>query len=329
MIPGYATPAGTAGFAARFPGHFYRNFDGLTVSTLGLGTYLGNPDDATDRAYEEAVAAAVRGGVNVLDAAINYRNQRSEKSIGAALARLGGFETRPYTDDNAASHGAGDNRASHGAGDNPATHGAGDNRASHGADDNPATHGAGDNRGSHGAGDNRGSHGAGDNPAPPGADHNPAAHVGAGFKPALFRDQVIVCTKAGFLTPGAVPSFLKPADVVGGMHSMTPEFLADQIERSRANLGLETIDVFYLHNPETQLGFVPRSEFEARIRRAYQGLEQAVAAGKIRYYGTATWNGYRVKPDAADALDLTRLIEIAHEAGGDAIISASSSCRLI
>ena len=98
---------------------------------------------------------------------------------------------------------------------------------------------------------------------------------------------------------------------------MTPEFLADQIERSRANLGLETIDVFYLHNPETQLGFVPRSEFDARIRRAFQALEASVAAGKIRYYGTATWNGYRVKPDAADALNLTRLIEIAREAGGD------------
>ena len=85
MTPGYATPAGTAGFAARFPGHFYRNFDGLTLSTLGLGTYLGNPDDATDRAYEEAIDAAVRGGVNFLDAAINYRNQHSEKSIGAAF----------------------------------------------------------------------------------------------------------------------------------------------------------------------------------------------------------------------------------------------------
>jgi aryl-alcohol dehydrogenase-like predicted oxidoreductase len=225
VIPGYATPAGTAGFAARFPGHFYRNFDGLTLSTLGLGTYLGNADDATDRAYEEAVDAAVRGGVNFLDAAINYRNQRSERSIGAALARL--FQ-----------------------------------------------------------------------------EHT------------VHRDQIIVCTKAGFLTPGAVPSFLKPEDIAGGMHSMTPEFLADQIERSRINLGLETIDVFYLHNPETQLGFVLRSEFDARIRRALEALEEAVQAGKIRYYGTATWNGYRVKPDAADALNLARLIEIAHEVGG-------------
>ena len=252
MTPGYATPAGTAGFAARFPAHFYRNFDGLTLSTLGLGTYLGNPDDATDRAYEEAVQTALRGGVNFLDAAINYRNQRSERSIGAALK--GGFETRPYTDDE------------------PGSHVAHNNPASHGVDDKPAL---------------------------------------------LQRDQVIVCTKAGFLTPGAVPSFLQPADIVGGMHSMTPEFLADQMERSRANLGLATIDVFYLHNPETQLGFVPRSEFDSRIRRAFQGLEQAAAAGKIRSYGTATWNGFRVKPDAADALNLTRLIEIAREVAGD------------
>ena len=65
MIPGYATPAGTAAYASRFRAHFYRKFDGLTLSTLGLGTYLGNPDDATDRAYEGAVEAAVRGGVNL------------------------------------------------------------------------------------------------------------------------------------------------------------------------------------------------------------------------------------------------------------------------
>src|SRR5262245_38926260 len=61
----------------------------------------------------------------------------------------------------------------------------------------------------------------------------------------LQRDEIIVCTKAGFLTRGAVPDSLKNEDVVGGMHSMAPEFLADQIERSRANMGVDTIDVFY------------------------------------------------------------------------------------
>ncbi len=59
---------------------------------------------------------------------------------------------------------------------------------------------------------------------------------------------------------------------------MAPDFLADQIDRSRANLGVDTIDVFYLHNPETQLGFVDRAEFDTRIRRAFAQLEQLVGA---------------------------------------------------
>jgi hypothetical protein len=60
----------------------------LTVSTLGIGTYLGEADDATDAAYTEAVIAAVECGFNVVDTAINYRLQRSERSIGAALKEL-------------------------------------------------------------------------------------------------------------------------------------------------------------------------------------------------------------------------------------------------
>jgi len=225
---GFATPEGTARFAARHPGPascgFYRPFDGLQISSLGLGTYLGNPDDATDIAYRDAVIAAVRGGINFLDTAINYRDQRSERSIGAALAQL---------------FAASDAQ----------------------------------------------------------------------------RDQIVVATTAGFLTPGAVPEFLKPQDVAGGMHSMQPDFLADQIDRSRANLGLDTLDIFYLHNPETQLGFVSREEFERRLRLAFARLETLVTEGRIRNYGTATWDGYRL-PAGKPALDLTRLVEISTEVGG-------------
>ena len=72
----------------------------------------------------------------------------------------------------------------------------------------------------------------------------------------LQRDEIVICTKAGFLAPGAVPDSLKPEDVVGGMHSMAADFLQDQVDRSLANLRVDTIDIFYLHNPETQLGFV-------------------------------------------------------------------------
>ena len=218
MITGRATAEGTSRYASGFPAHFYRHAGPLTVSTLGLGTYLGDPDERTDQAYTAAVIAALRGGVNFLDAAINYRNQRSERSIGAALASI-----------------------------------------------------------------------------------------------EFPRTEVVVCTKAGFLTPGAVdPKTLTEEDIAGGMHAMAPDFLADQIERSRVNLGLETIDVFYLHNPETQISYVSRDTFEARIRAAFERLEQIVAQGKIGWYGTATWDGYR-KPGA---LELPRLVEIAREMGG-------------
>jgi aryl-alcohol dehydrogenase-like predicted oxidoreductase len=215
----FATIEGTARYRDRFSAYrdagFYRTVFGLEVSSLGIGTYLGGENDATDRAYTDALIAAGECGINFFDTAINYRNQRSERCIGSALQRM-------------------------------------------------------------------------------------------------QRDEAIVCTKAGYLTPGAVPGDLRREDVAGGIHCMTPEFLADQIDRSRANLGVDTIDVFYLHNPETQLGFVDRAEFDARIRRAFAQLERTADEGKIRWYGAATWDGFRKK----GALSLERLAEIAAEEGG-------------
>ena len=128
----------------------------------------------------------------------------------------------------------------------------------------------------------------------------------------LQRDEIVLCTKAGFLTPDAVPATLAAEDVVGGMHSMAPDFLEDQIQRSLSNMRVDTIDVFYLHNPETQLGFLDRARFDIRIRRAFARLEQLVERGLIRWYGAATWEGFRKK----DALSLPRLAEIAAEEGG-------------
>jgi aryl-alcohol dehydrogenase-like predicted oxidoreductase len=215
----YATTEGTRRYIDRFAAYrdagFYRTVLDLKVSTVGIGTYLGEPDDATDRAYTDALLAAAENGINFFDTAINYRNQHSERSMGAALKQL-------------------------------------------------------------------------------------------------QRDEIVVCTKAGFLTPGAIPEGLQPGDVAARMHSMAPAFLADQVERSRANLGVDTIDVFYLHNPETQLGFMPREQFEERIRRAFSQLERLADEGRIRWYGTATWEGYRKK----GSLSLARLAQIAAEEGG-------------
>lgn len=250
MIAGHATAAGTARFRARYPsltsaGHFrppndVRGIADLWLSSIGLGTYLGEPDSATDARYTEAVIEVVCSGVNLVDTAINYRFQRSERSIGAAITKL--------------------------------------------------------------------------------------------MDTGVARDELLLCTKAGYLTYDAsVPAdprayFMKEYiesgiiprhELVGGMHCMAPSYLENQIERSRHNLGIETLDLFYLHNPEQQLSEVTREVFYARIQTAFTALETAVAEGKICIYGTATWNGYRQDPTSREYLDLAKMESIAREVGGE------------
>jgi aryl-alcohol dehydrogenase-like predicted oxidoreductase len=245
-LAGRATVAGTRRYAERLgarlaAGHFRELAGTGSVSTLGLGTYLGAEDGATDVTYQDAIVRALELGVNVLDTAVNYRHQRSERSIRTALAT-------------AISRGA------------------------------------------------------------------------------IQRDEVVVATKGGFIPfDGAVPrdprayfaatyvetGIIKPGEVAKGGHCMSPRYLSDQIARSLANLGLETVDVYYLHNPETQLGEVDRAEFMNRLRAAFGALEEAVAAGRIACYGTATWTGYRVDPSDPGYLSLADLVAAARDVGGD------------
>jgi aryl-alcohol dehydrogenase-like predicted oxidoreductase len=251
MFPGHATAEGTARYRDRFPqfrdaAHFRRpehvpEVDQLWLSSIGLGTYLGEPDDLADRNYTEAITTAVHSGINVLDTAINYRHQRSERNIGAALQQ----------------------------------------------------------------------------------------QIECG---ELKRDEILVCTKAGYLSfdgnpPADARSYfireymetgiLDPKQLVGGMHCMAPAYLENQIERSRRNLGLETIDVFYLHNPESQLAEISREVFRQRIRDAFAILEKLVKVGSLRHYGMATWSAFRLPEASRDYINLTEMAELAHEVGGD------------
>src|SRR6267378_136128 len=86
-----ATKEGTTRYAQKFAdraaeGHF-RETQRMVLSSVGIGTYLGQPDAKTDEGYTAAVVTAVESGINVIDAAINYRFQRSERSIGAPTGR--------------------------------------------------------------------------------------------------------------------------------------------------------------------------------------------------------------------------------------------------
>src|SRR5215475_8445314 len=84
-----ATTEGTQRFVHSQPesrrANYRHSVDKLWLSSIGLGTYLGEADDQTDKAYHEALSRAVTLGCNVIDCAINYRFQRSERVVGAWL----------------------------------------------------------------------------------------------------------------------------------------------------------------------------------------------------------------------------------------------------
>src|ERR1700686_1167498 len=202
-LEGWATLDGTARYRERFrevaaEDHFRKRRD-LWFSSIGVGTYLGEADDETDARYAEAVTRAVELGTNVIDTAANYRFQRSERAIGAALRELS--------------------------------------------------------------------------------------------ERGFARDELVMCSKGGYLPfDGGPPpdvrqyienNFVKPgiasfADIAGGSHCMTPRYLRSQLSQSLANMNLSCLDVYYVHNPESQLAAVSQEEFWNRLRAAFEFLEQSV-----------------------------------------------------
>ncbi|NWJ41562.1 MAG: aldo/keto reductase [Geothrix sp.] len=156
--------------------------------------------------------------------------------------------------------------------------------------------------------------------------------LGAAFR-GIPRGDFFVSTKAGYIPmpettdpdegPRAwfhrvfeAPGILSPDDLVDGCHAMTPRYLAHQLEISRQALGLETVDLFHLHNPEQQLAHLGPDAFYAAVEKAFEACEGFVQSGKIRAYGVATWNGFRLPPGQDGHLSLARLLAAASSAGG-------------
>ena len=125
------------------------------------------------------------------------------------------------------------------------------------------------------------------------------------------REELFISSKAGFIpfefepthdlkslfhTQYVQSGIARESDLVAGCHCLAPKYLANQLERSLKNLNLETIDLYYIHNPETQLEELPARVVYEKLGEAFVFLEQAVAAGKIANYGLATWNAFRGTP---------------------------------
>jgi aryl-alcohol dehydrogenase-like predicted oxidoreductase len=247
--PLQATAAGTARyearFAAEFPDSHFRDAFGLRVSSIGIGSYLGDSVDDVDAAYVAAVEHAATRGINVIDTAINYRCQRSERACGTAIRQV-----------------IADGRTA--------------------------------------------------------------------------RDELVVCSKVGYVPLDAFPpssrdayqayikrefidtEIIQPADLVAGGHCIAPRFLRFCLAKSRQNLGLRAIDVYYLHNPGQQAAAVGHKTFLKRMREAFETLEQAAARGDIGVYGCATWDCLRTAPGTKGHVELEELAALAREVGGEA-----------
>lgn len=245
LIPGRATPDATRALAEKsaYPASYRPLSDGLLVSNIGLGTGRGGATDEIDAAYRETIGRALALGCTLIDTAVQYRHQRSERVIGALL------------------------QEAHQAG-------------------------------------------------------------------TLQRESLILTSKGGYVPfdrtePDDPREFAHREYVETGLahpnefaadyrHCIAPGFLERQIDLSRENLGVETLDMFYLHNPETQRIVLSHDTFRRRMLDAFETLEQAVERGHIASYGLATWTGFRCPPKAPEYLSMAELVGIAYEVAGDA-----------
>jgi aryl-alcohol dehydrogenase-like predicted oxidoreductase len=148
------------------------------------------------------------------------------------------------------------------------------------------------------------------------------------------RDEVIVVTRGGYLVadPDQVGSrsgarrhlvetyvdtgLVDPERVAHGVHCLDGRFLRDQIERSRRNLRLATIDVYLIEEPELHLGTCSAQEFRDRLCGAFEALERAVSDGAIAAYGLCTWDGFLRPHTDRGHLALIDVFEWALAVGG-------------
>jgi uncharacterized protein len=153
----------------------------------------------------------------------------------------------------------------------------------------------------------------------------------------VARDQVVIVSKLGYVQGKNLeiaeareregkpfPEMVKVGE--GIWHCLHPEWLDDQLTRSLDRLGLETLDVCLLHNPEyffgdaVKRGLGPlselRDEFYRRVEAAFAHFEREIVRGRIKSYGVSS-NSFVSPADDREATELTRVLAAARAAGGE------------
>ncbi len=121
---------------------------------------------------------------------------------------------------------------------------------------------------------------------------------------------------------------LEHDDLARGVHALTPRFIDDQLDRSLANLGVDSVDVYYVHNPEMQLETRSRENVYDQLEAAFRRLEERAADGDLRHYGVATWEAFRVPEDHEKYLSLPTVISRAR-AAAESVGNAATHFRAI
>jgi len=137
----------------------------------------------------------------------------------------------------------------------------------------------------------------------------------------ILRSNLIISTKGGFLCSEDSPEtftdyvkkeyldtgLIKEEDIIENSYCLTSPFIDTQIEKSLENMNLDSIDIYYVHNPEILLFHLSEEEFYQRLKEIFTLLEEKVVQGKIQSYGLATWSGFRQKRGSKGFLDLVKI----------------------
>lgn len=133
----------------------------------------------------------------------------------------------------------------------------------------------------------------------------------------IQRDEIVIITKAGYIQGKNLKLYLEknfPETVKLSntlYHSIHPEFLEVQMETSLRRMGIDTIDVFLLHNPEYYLNVYGDQEiYLKRIEKALNFLEKKREENLIRYYGISS-NTFSLPPEHRESTNLLKILEIA------------------
>jgi aryl-alcohol dehydrogenase-like predicted oxidoreductase len=143
------------------------------------------------------------------------------------------------------------------------------------------------------------------------------------------REELIICSKGGFIQldypfpqnpyhwieENIIGKGLAKADDIElDQHCMSADFLEWSCRQSLANVGVDSFDIYYLHNPEMQKIKLGEKAFYKQIESAFKRFEKLADEGLFGSYGVAVWNGFTADND--ELISLQRLVDIAQKVGG-------------